>query len=197
MSSNSFAVSMGLAAIDGLLCAFVAMLMLALVLIGPGIATSAPDLTQAQALWFRITKADEDTKGIDLNLLVDIRADGSGDVGSLTVESGGRMTRLKGLIGQVQDGGEIWWKDCQVLAGKECPAALFVTRIKPGQRWRVRLRVADAADSFTAGGSSYTVYAKLVPGVSGASLPNLALTPDLSVQICVDWDKKTLDPKCK
>jgi hypothetical protein len=164
MRSNSFAISLGLAAIDGLLCAFVAVLMLALVLIGPGISANAPDVMESQKLLFLIKNADTAARGIDLHMLVDIKTEGSSDVASFTVESGGRMTQLKGLTRHVQAGGAIWWKDCQILAGSECSATLFVTRIKPNERWHVRLRVADAGNSFTAGGTNYLVRANLDSG---------------------------------
>ena len=54
MKESSLAVSLGLAAIDGLTCAFIAILILALIMIGPGSSPSASDSDTAQTLLVHI-----------------------------------------------------------------------------------------------------------------------------------------------
>ena len=158
MKDSSLAVSLGLAAIDGLTCAFIAILILALILIGPGSSPSANDADTSQVLMVHIAADSEPSRALNLRLLVD------------------------------------WWKDCQTMSQSECFAEMFVTKVKPGGAiWHVRLRVADAGDSFTAGTLSYKLWLKVG---SSPSVENLILNPDQPLVACVNWSAKTVQAPC-
>jgi hypothetical protein len=193
LSSQSLGISLGLAAVDGLLCAFVAILVLALVLIGSGTSVSAPDLIASHVLLFDINSVDQSRKSIDLRLLVDVGIQGAPDRSKPSVSSNGRMVVLSGLEQHLQHG-SILWKDCQTLDQGRCSAALFVTRPKIGERWRIRIRLADADNSFTT--SSIPSY-KIKATLGGRSRGNLELTPDNPIEICADWEKKEIDSPCQ
>jgi hypothetical protein len=194
MKNSSIGLALGLAAIDGLTCAFVAMLILALVLIGPGETSSAPDLVESKSLTIRVTDMNQTGVGVDLRLLVDISVEGSSQVTpAFTVESQGRMTPLRTLQSHVNGNGRVWWQDCQALSGHTCVAQLFVSSIKQHERpWHIRLRVADSGNSFTIGDGSYEIEASLGDHV----LPNLSLTPSAPLVICAEWDKNSVRAPC-
>ena len=193
MKESSLAVSLGLAAIDGLTCAFIAILILALILIGPGSSPSASDSDTAQMLLVHIEGEGGAAHSIDLRILVDVTVDGQPL--DLDVESAGRLVRLRGFEKRnlVRPGGGVWWKDCQTTAANFCVAEMFVTKAKHNATaWRIRLRVADAGDSFTASAVSYNAWLKL----EGSEVQGLVLSPDKPLVACVNWSAKTVQAPC-
>jgi hypothetical protein len=194
MKNSSIGLALGLAAIDGLTCAFVAMLILALVLIGPGQTSAAPDVVESKSITIRITNSNQSLDRVDLRLLADINVEGSTAApAAFTVESQGRLFLIKALQNHVGPKGGVWWKDCQAQAGGSCLAQLFVSAINQHERpWRIRLRVADSGDGFTSGDGIYDIEASL--GDQPAS--NLKLMPGTPLIVCADWGSNTLQ-QCK
>jgi hypothetical protein len=194
VKDSSLAVSLGLAAIDGLTCAFIAILILALILIGVGSSPGAHDADPAQILMVHVAGDGGSRLGIDLRLLVDVSVEGDFQhTAAFTVESAGSVAKLDAL-GEYAPGGGVWWKDCQTLSTNECFAEMFVTKAKRGGPvWRIRFRVADSGDSFTTGGGLYKLWLKLD---SGPMIEGLSLTPDQPIVACVNWSAKTALAPC-
>jgi hypothetical protein len=194
LKDSSLAVSLGLAAIDGLTCAFIAILILALILIGAGTSPGANDTDSSEILMVHVARDGNFQGGIDLHLLLDVTINGQPKPLAFEVESAGRIVKLDQLQTYVRPGGEVWWKDCQSANGNECLAEMFVTKFRRGEGdWRIRLRVADAADSFTAGPVSYKLW---VQNGTSPRVENLVLSPDQPLVMCVNWTAKTVQAPC-
>jgi len=190
---SSFALSLGIAAIDGLTCAFVAMLVLALVLIGSGETTQAPDWTRSGILL--IQKMDDNTAAtqMPLLLLVDVQA-GTGTHASSDVKlnSDGTLLPLPGLSGAVDPGGSVSWADHTCSESRICSAELFVALPREPTGWRVRLRIADTSGSFADDFPHSITLALHVAGNPTDIKQSLKFGEDLMV--CPDWKQRTVAP---
>lgn len=145
---SSFAMALGLAAIDGLLSAFVAMLMLALVLIGSGETSGGgPDWNRSTILLMEKSDPRDAGQPMRSRMLIDVYAQGEGrSLHACTVESAGKLEEfdvLKPIAGHV------FWSDCSENTASKCEARLMIVSPKPGSMWLVRLRIADTFGGFS------------------------------------------------
>lgn len=150
---RAFAMAIGLAAIDGLLCAFVAMLVVALVLIGSGESTGVPDITRSVVL--QIDKRDpRPGKPMTAALLLNLNVQ-SGSVKQRVLLAPdaavrSRMTEVPGLRnGSLEPGGRVVWQDCFEDETSDyrghCESRLLIARPQPGSQWEISVRVVDSS----------------------------------------------------
>jgi hypothetical protein len=190
---SSFALSLGIAAIDGLTCAFVAMLVLALVLIGSGETTQAPDWTSSGILL--IQKMDDNTAATQMTmlLLVDVQAGPGKDAPSdVKLNSDGTLQPLPHLSPAVEAarGGRVSWADHTCSESRICSAELFVTRPRQPTGWRVRLRIADTSGSLADDFPQSLSLSIHVAGNPADLKKSLKFGEDL--EVCPDWKQKTV-----
>ena len=119
MKDSSLAVSLGLAAIDGLTCAFIAILILALILIGRGCHRVPMTLTRAN-LTVHVAADGTAPRRYRSTSLVDVNVDGDPQhTAAFNVESAGGIVKLDAM-GEYVPAGGVWWKDCQTVKANEC-----------------------------------------------------------------------------
>jgi hypothetical protein len=137
--NNGFALALGLAAIDGLTSAFVAMLVLALAVIGSGEQSGATaDISGQTILYVR--------KPL-INFLV--RVAPTCKVFAQRVPRGQADERLK-EIESYTNGGSVRWIDCTPAPGDTiCRAQLIINRPVRGEPWRIYFANANTENNFT------------------------------------------------
>ena len=137
--NSGFVLALGLAAIDGLTSAFVAMLILALAVIGSG-QSGTPQTSQETALLsiqkssLKFSIAVEPVCGSDRSTRV--------PRGSLINE------RLREIESHTQNGSIIWIDSCSA-SDEKCQAQLIINKPKKKERWRIYIANANTQGNFT------------------------------------------------
>jgi hypothetical protein len=139
------------------MCAFVAMLVLALVLIGSGESSGPPDLSHAILLQLNKQNPTK-TKPIRSTLLLRLTVTSSGHTESKSFAPAkgvlSHLTELKGINNGTEQGGAIYWADCLEEENSSnitghCEARLFITRPRAGSIWMVAVSAIDSGDQFS------------------------------------------------
>jgi hypothetical protein len=179
MNNRGFALALGLAAIDGLTSAFVAMLVLALAVIGSGEQTgAAPDTSETTVLSIR--------KPI-INFLV--RVAPACNVFAQRVPGG----QIKGRLTEIESytkAGSVEWIDCTPNSGDSiCLAQLVINRPLSGS-WRISLANSNTEGNFTERlPSQVDAQFQVVQGRKGGK------RFDFSWKLDGSWNSFEFDPK--
>lgn len=136
--NRSFVLALGLAAIDGLTSAFVAMLILALAVIGSGEQTgAAPDVSETTVLFIQKPLVNFLVRVAPKCNVIAQRVPGA--------QTSGRLTE----IDLYTKAGSVTWRDCSpVLDDNFCLAQLIIDRPVAG-RWRIYLANSNTQANFT------------------------------------------------
>ncbi|MFC4312618.1 hypothetical protein ACFPN2_26275 [Steroidobacter flavus] len=138
----SFAIAIGISAIDALLCAFTAVTVLALVIVSP---TTVPGGSLADDITMIEVQKRADGAGLSTKLLLDIQGPGNGQV--LQLASAPRFVLKNdptnaGLFSS--SAGAIEWAD-STCGEKQCTSHITVTAARGP--WKARFRAAGDASA--------------------------------------------------
>jgi len=143
--ANSTHLAIGLAAVDGLTCAFVAMLALALALQGGETVVPSRFNTCSGKIVFS-QMADSASARVLLSLYVKATLNGTATSGTVSPVGGDNFFR-SGRIDVVRQDGQpllknvlIQWNDCRT---NSCFNFLSITGAPPGSQWRIVIRAAN------------------------------------------------------
>lgn len=139
--NNSFILALGLAAIDGLTSAFVAMLILALAVIGSGQQGGSDTSTETALL--NITRPR-------LNLLVRVSPDCGGQGALRAPIIGGKSERLEEIESFTKQGSVYWIEACNAT-DEVCSSQLIVNNGLPDRPWCIDLAIGNTPLNFTDG----------------------------------------------
>jgi hypothetical protein len=134
----SFILALGLAAIDGLTSAFVAMLIMALVVAGGNGGAAGQETDKALI----VTVA----KHAPVKLMVRLAA---GEGKPVPVYALDQNTFQTIKLSTNKDGGRILWRDCATSPGGGCTAQLIIERPRDGQKWSMEFAIATTNAELT------------------------------------------------
>lgn len=137
--NNGFVLALGLAAIDGLTSAFVAMLILALAVIGSGQPAEVD--AKSESVWLSISKPS-------VKFLVMVEPVCGGIKAMRVPQDQPSMQRLREVESQTQQGTVNWIDSCS-SEDDRCSAQLLVNRPKSARPWRIYLASANTQKNFT------------------------------------------------
>jgi hypothetical protein len=159
--NNSFVLALGLAAIDGLTSAFVAMLILALAVIGSGQPADV-DAT-SESVWLSIRKPS-------VKFLVIVEPVCGGTRAMRIPQDQPSMQRLRELESQTKQGTVNWIDSCSAEDDR-CSAQLFINRPKSGQPWHIYLASADTQGKFTERAKGPQIDVSIMLATTSGQLP--------------------------
>ncbi|MBX5157665.1 hypothetical protein HJB89_11075 [Rhizobium sp. NZLR8] len=136
--NGGFVLALGLAAIDGLTSAFVAMLIMALVVAGGNGGASGKETDKALIVTI--------AKHAPVKLMVRLAA---GDGKPVPVYALDQNTFQTIDLSASTEGGRILWRDCSVSPGGGCTAQLIIERPQDGQKWTLQFAIATTDAELT------------------------------------------------
>ena len=151
--NNSFVLALGLAAIDGLTSAFVAMLILALSVIGSGQPAELEATSDGVSLLIRKPS---------IKFLVMVEPVCGGPNARRIPQNQPSTQRLREIENQT-NGGTVYWIDTCSSDDEACSAQLLISRPR-GKSWRIYLANSTTQKNFTEGslGSTFEVKMTLI-----------------------------------
>jgi len=129
--SGSFILALGLAAIDGLTSAFVAMLVLALVVTGGDGGAAGPGIGKSVVVTI--------VKRAPVKLMVRV---GAGEGEAVPVYALDQNTFQTIKLSARARVGRVMWRDCRISSSGSCVAQMLIEQPLDHQKWRMELAIA-------------------------------------------------------
>jgi hypothetical protein len=184
----------GLSAVDTLLSAFTAFLMLSLMIAAPGRHSGGTHSDKLYAL--RVEKTTRPDPTIGAKLLVDASQAHLSEPGGSFVVFGGvaDVTPTSGTLGswdtKDQHNMEMEWQDCVPTAAGSCTALLAVRA--PQGVWKIRFRIAGTEPAYKQVPSTLSLGIHMFGAGSSAGCDVQKMVPEGQIVATVDFEAQTI-----
>jgi hypothetical protein len=190
MKNGAIGIAIGIAAIDALLSAFTALLLLALVMLRPTGASSAGEVKDMHVFLF--DKVASAGNAVSHRLLLDIKSSEQPELVSIFETEAG-LKEIKQASSLVKPGGSVAWYDC-TSRDSMCTAKLMI--VKPLGNWTIRFRVAESANGYGATFPQQIHVKARGLGASELSGIDQALDVGSQITLCLTWGAPSSVMRC-